>query len=127
MMLICWDDADVRFFGEWNDPIRVYWAEDPNYPSEAPADFNVITTASGVDGWNPVEDGNAAYCAENTAPAVNMTKGQLTSSIIRATFQPEDFAGADFFMMGGTSAIMGIDDFKTWVKDILGAEEVTQQ
>ena len=120
-----WDDADVRFFGEWNDPIRVYWAEDPNYPSEAPADFNVITTASGVDGWNPVEDGNAAYCAENTAPAVNMTKGQLTSSIIRATFQPEDFAGADFFMMGGTSAIMGIDDFKTWVKDILGAEEVT--
>lgn len=121
-----WDDADVRFFGgEGNDPIRVYWAEDPNYPSEAPADFNVITTASDVVGWNSVEDGNAAYCAENTAPAVNMTKGQLTSSIIRATFQPEGFAeDADFFMMGGTSAIMGIDDFKTWVKDILGAEDV---
>ena len=122
-----WDDADVRFFGERNDPIRVYWAEDPNYPSdEAPADFNVITTASDVDEWNSVEDVNAAYCAENTAPAVNMTKDQLTSSIIRATFQPEGFAaGADFFMMGGTSAIMGIDDFKTWVKDILSAEEVT--
>lgn len=121
-----WDDADMRFFGGRNDPIRVYWAEDPNYPSEAPADFNVIATASDVDEWNSVEDGNAAYCAENTAPAVNMTKGQLTSSIIRATFQPEGFAaGADFFMMGGTSAIMGIDDFKTWVKDILGAEEVT--
>lgn len=123
-----WDDADVRFFGgEGNDPIRVYWAEDPNYPSEAPAaDFNVITTASDVVGWNSVGDGNAAYCAENTAPAVNMTKGQLTSSIIRATFQPEGFAADDdFFMMGGTSAIMGIDDFKTWVKDILDAEEVT--
>lgn len=122
-----WDDADVRFFGgEGNDPIRVYWAEDPNYPSEASADFNVITTASDVVGWNSVGDGNAAYCAENTAPAVNMTKGQLTSSIIRATFQPEGFAADDdFFMMGGTSAIMGIDDFKTWVKDILDAEEVT--
>lgn len=123
-----WDDADVRFFGgEGNDPIRVYWAEDPNYPSEASADFNVITIASDVVGWNSVEDGNAAYCAENTAPAVNMTKGQLTSSIIRATFQPEGFAeeDADFFMMGGTSAIMGIDDFKTWVKDILDAEDVT--
>lgn len=121
-----WDDADMRFFSGRNDPIRVYWAEDPNYPSEAPADFNVIATASDVDEWNSVEDGNAAYCAENTAPAVNMTKGQLTSSIIRATFQPEGFdEGADFFMMGGTSAIMGIDDFKTWVKDILGAEEVT--
>ncbi len=122
-----WDDADVRFFGgEGNDPIRVYWAEDPNYPSEASADFNDIATASDVVGWNSVEDGNAAYCAENTAPAVNMTKGQLTSSIIRATFLPDDFAaGDDFFMMGGTSAIMGIDDFKTWVKDILDAEEVT--
>lgn len=121
-----WDDADMRFFGGRNDPIRVYWAEDPNYPSEAPADFNVIATASDVDEWNSVKDGNAAYCAENTAPAVNMTKGQLTSSIIRATFQPEGFAaGDDFFMMGGTSAIMDIDDFKTWVKDILGAEEVT--
>lgn len=121
-----WDDADMRFFGGSNDPIRVYWAEDPNYPSEAPADFNVIATASDVDEWNSVDDGNAAYCAENTAPAVNMTKGQLTSSIIRATFQPEGFGeGADFFMMGGTSAIMDIDDFKTWVKDILGAEEVT--
>lgn len=121
-----WDDADERFFGERNDPIRVYWAEDPNYPSEASADFNVIATASDVVGWNSVGDGNAAYCAENTAPAVNMTKGQLTSSIIRATFLPDDFAAvADFFMMGGTSAIMGIDDFKTWVKDILDAEDVT--
>lgn len=121
-----WDDADVRFFGgEGNDPIRVYWAEDPNYPSEASADFNDIATASDVVGWNSVGDGNAAYCAENTAPAVNMTKGQLTSSIIKATFLPDDFAAvADFFMMGGTSAIMGIDDFKTWVKDILGAEDV---
>ena len=95
---------------------RVYWGMDPNYSnltgnklSDYTSDFsimggdakfneapfvspvNVATTGKKVDA-RFVNSGESMYCLENTFDIKNMTQGQTTRVVFKATYTPKDYA-----------------------------------
>lgn len=96
---------------------RVYWGEDPNYSnlngktllSDYASDFSIMNDAakfteapfvSPVNGVLPsgevdakfVNSEESMYCLENTFNIFNMTQGQTTRVVFKATYTPKDYA-----------------------------------
>ena len=107
---------------------RVYWGIDPNYSMNlsdltkcgeqftlAPADGSGVTWKNGSGSDNPL------YCLENTFDIKNMTQGQTTRVLLKATYTPkalETETDKTFFMIGNSS------DF--WTKTTL-TEQITSK
>lgn len=96
---------------------RVYWGMDPNYSNltgktalseyindfsimDGAAKFTEVPYASPVNGVLPsgevdakfVNSEESMYCLENTFNIFNMTQGQTTRVVFKATYTPNDYA-----------------------------------
>lgn len=103
---------------------RVYWGIDPNYSMDL-SDFTNCKaqfTLAEPDGkgvtWNNGSGSDKPlYCLENTFDIKNMTQGQTTRVLLKATYTPkalENETDKTFFMIGNSS------DF--WTKNTLTAQ-----
>lgn len=90
---------------------RVYWGMDPNYSnltgkvnlSDYTGDFSImggdakfaeapfVSPVNGVDA-KFVKSDESMYCLENTFDINNMTQGQTTRVVFKATYTPKDYA-----------------------------------
>lgn len=108
--------ATSRFVSQLNTTgafKRVYWGIDPNYSMDLSdlAKCKTQFTLADPDGkgvtWN---DGSGSdkplYCMENTFDIKNMTQGQTTRVLLKATYTPkalEKETDKTFFMIGNSS------------------------
>ena len=108
--------ATSRFVSQLNTTgafKRVYWGIDPNYSMDLSdlAKCKTQFTLADPDGngvtWN---DGSGSdkplYCMENTFDIKNMTQGQTTRVLLKATYTPkalETETDKTFFMIGNSS------------------------
>ena len=107
---------------------RVYWGIDPNYSmdlsdlTKCGEQFTLATAeGSGVTWKNGSGSDNPLYCLENTFDIKNMTQGQTTRVLLKATYTPkalESETDKTFFMIGNSS------DF--WTKTTL-TEQITSK
>lgn len=116
-----------RFIGSVS-PYRVYWSADYNYGDVASFEldnhFKIIRNDAEAE-WKNVtvgneeyNEGNVAYCYENTTEAQEMTCDHLTSLLIKAKFSPAGIDGS-FFIMNSTSAMTSEDAFVTWAQELV--------
>ena len=108
---------------------RIYWGKDPNYSNdilkltdkdaERQAEFNFISATSEINKTFT----ESAYCLENTFNLANMYQGQTTRVIFKATYTPNDDAGASladadgtFYTIGNMTTILNTAKLKTAVE-----------
>ena len=92
---------------------RVYWGIDPNYSMDlsdlvkCKAQFTLADAAGkGVTWKNGSGSDKPLYCLENTFDIKNMTQGQTTRVLLKATYTPkalETETDKTFFMIGNSS------------------------
>lgn len=92
---------------------RVYWGIDPNYSmdlsdlAKCKAQFTLADAAGkGVTWKNGSGSDKPLYCLENTFDIKNMTQGQTTRVLLKATYTPKALEKATdktFFMIGNSS------------------------
>lgn len=105
--------ATSRFVSQLNTTgafKRVYWGIDPNYSmgltelDKCKEQFTIVK-ADGTDAnWKSSTD--PLYCLENTFDIKNMTQGQTTRVLLKATYTPkalEKETDKTFFMIGNSS------------------------
>ncbi len=90
---------------------RVYWGIDPNYSmgltdlTECKKQFTLAEADGQGVTWNEGSD-KPLYCLENTFDIENMTQGQTTRVLLKATYTPkalETETDKTFFMIGNSS------------------------
>lgn len=97
---------------------RVYWGKDPNYKNdnlklkdkdaEREAEFNFIDATSKIDkDFANATNTNPVYCLENTFNLTNMSQGQTTRVIFKATYTPKDDKGNSLAETDGTFYTIG--------------------
>lgn len=121
--------ATSRFVSHADAFKRVYWGIDPNYSMDltkldkCKEQFTIVKTDGSDATWKSSTE--PLYCLENTFDINNMTQGQTTRVLLKATYTPkalEKETDKTFFMIGNSS------DF--WTKTTLSdqikskAEEV---
>ena len=105
--------ATSRFVSHADAFKRVYWGIDPNYSMDL-SDFTNCKaqfTLAEPDGkgvtWNNGSGSDKPlYCLENTFDIENMTQGQTTRVLLKATYTPkalEKETDKTFFMIGNSS------------------------
>lgn len=92
---------------------RVYWGIDPNYSmdlsdlAKCKAQFTLADAAGKEVTWkNGSGSDKPLYCLENTFDIKNMTQGQTTRVLLKATYTPKALENATdktFFMIGNSS------------------------
>lgn len=89
---------------------RVYWGIDPNYSmgltdlAKCKEQFTLVKTDGKDATWKSSTD--PLYCLENTFDIKNMTQGQTTRVLLKATYTPkalETETDKTFFMIGNSS------------------------
>ena len=108
--------ATFRFVSQLNTTgafKRVYWGIDPNYSmdlsdlAKCKAQFTLAEAdGQGVTWNNGSGSDKPLYCLENTFDIKNMTQGQTTRVLLKATYTPkalETEKDKTFFMIGNSS------------------------
>lgn len=105
--------ATSRFVSHADAFKRVYWGIDPNYSmgltelDKCKEQFTIADAAGkGVTWKNGSGSDNPLYCLENTFDIKNMTQGQTTRVLLKATYTPkalETETDKTFFMIGNSS------------------------
>lgn len=104
---------------------RVYWGIDPNYSmgltdlTKCKEQFTIVKDDGSDADWKSSTE--PLYCLENTFDIKNMTQGQTTRVLLKATYTPkalETETDKTFFMIGNSS------DF--WTKTTL-TEQITSK
>lgn len=122
-----WADfwKDDRFYSSIDDGFqRVYWGVDPNYSGSTlnqstslaacQTAFNMMADAD-ING----EFGTAQYCLENTFDIDNMTQGQTTRVVIKATYTPKDgTTGTTFYKLDTESKLYTQAELEAHIKQI---------
>lgn len=105
-----WALSDVnRFYGTATDPVRTYFAEDPNYSSVSDGDFTL--DAAGTKAT--LKTSVPSYCLENTFSLDQQIDKAATFVRIKATYQPKPNQGQtytgelDGYTKGDNFFIMG--------------------
>lgn len=84
-----------RFKGVATDPMRIYWAIDPNYSTGDAAnrifDKTICTNAMGENGYN------IDYCLENTFDAANQKQGQTTRVMLKTKYTRNGTTGGNMY------------------------------
>lgn len=89
---------------------RVYWGIDPNYSKNLAdkaacgKEFTLVKADGSDAAWKTSTD--PLYCLENTFDIKNMTQGQTTRVLLKATYTPkalETETDKTFFMIGNSS------------------------
>lgn len=102
-----------RFYGTAINPVRTYFAEDPNYSTDAT--FALDADGSGAT----LNESQPGYCLENTFDLSRQIGTQATRVLLKASYAPkfgagESFSGAlsgytagdKFFIMGSQPATL---------------------
>lgn len=108
--------ATSRFVSQLNTTgafKRVYWGIDPNYSMDlsdlekCKEQFTIADAAGTSVAWKKGSGSdNPLYCLENTFDIKNMTQGQTTRVLLKATYTPkalETETDKTFFMIGNSS------------------------
>lgn len=108
--------ATSRFVSQLNTTgafKRVYWGIDPNYSMDlsdlekCKEQFTIADAAGTKVKWNNGSGSDKPlYCLENTFDIKNMTQGQTTRVLLKATYTPkalEKETDKTFFMIGNSS------------------------
>lgn len=105
--------ATSRFVSHADAFKRVYWGIDPNYSmvltelDKCKEQFTIADAAGTSVAWKKDSGSdNPLYCLENTFDIKNMTQGQTTRVLLRATYTPkalETETDKTFFMIGNSS------------------------
>lgn len=104
--------ATSRFVSHADAFKRVYWGIDPNYSMDltkldkCKEQFTIVKTNGSDATWKSSTE--PLYCLENTFDIKNMTQGQTTRVLLKATYTPKALASAadkTFFMIGKSSDI----------------------
>lgn len=105
--------ATSRFVSHADAFKRVYWGIDPNYSmgltelDKCKEQFTIADAAGkGVTWKNGSGSDKPLYCLENTFDIKNMTQGQTTRVLLKATYTPkalETETDKTFFMIGNSS------------------------
>lgn len=105
--------ATSRFVSHADAFKRVYWGIDPNYSMDlkdftnCKAQFTLAEPdGKGVTWNNGSGSDKPLYCLENTFDINNMTQGQTTRVLLKATYTPkalENETDKTFFMIGNSS------------------------
>lgn len=105
--------ATSRFVSHADAFKRVYWGIDPNYSmglsdlAKCKAQFTLAEAdGKGVTWNNGSGSDKPLYCLENTFDIKNMTQGQTTRVLLKATYTPkalETETDKTFFMIGNSS------------------------
>ena len=105
--------ATSRFVSHADAFKRVYWGIDPNYSmglsdlAKCKAQFTLAEAdGQGVTWNNGSGSDKPLYCLENTFDIKNMTQGQTTRVLLKATYTPkalETETDKTFFMIGNSS------------------------
>lgn len=108
--------ATSRFVSQLNTTgafKRVYWGIDPNYSmalsdlEKCKEQFTIADAAGTKVKWNNGSGSDKPlYCLENTFDIKNMTQGQTTRVLLKATYTPkalEKETDKTFFMIGNSS------------------------
>lgn len=105
-----WALKDVnRFYGTATNPVRTYFAEDPNYASSTTGDFSLDATGEKAN----LKENVPSYCLENTFSLDRQIDKAATFVRIKATYKPKAPSGGslpptlagytdgdNFFIMG---------------------------
>ena len=105
--------ATSRFVSHADAFKRVYWGIDPNYSmgltelDKCKEQFTIADAAGTSVAWKKGSGSdNPLYCLENTFDIKNMTQGQTTRVLLKATYTPkalEKETDKTFFMIGNSS------------------------
>ena len=103
--------ATSRFVSHADAFKRVYWGIDPNYSmvltelDKCKEQFTIADAAGTSVAWKKDSGSdNPLYCLENTFDIKNMTQGQTTRVLLRATYTPKALeTDKTFFMIGNSS------------------------
>ena len=105
--------ATSRFVSHADAFKRVYWGIDPNYSmvltelDKCKEQFTIADAAGTSVAWKKDSGSdNPLYCLENTFDIKNMTQGQTTRVLLKATYTPkalETETDKTFFMIGNSS------------------------
>lgn len=110
-----WALSDVnRFYGTATNPVRTYFAEDPNYSSDGTFTLDADGTGATLTESQP------GYCLENTFDLTRQIGTQATRVLLKASYAPKlksgesSFTGAlagytageKFFIMGSQPATL---------------------
>ena len=105
--------ATSRFVSRADAFKRVYWGIDPNYSmgltelDKCKEQFTIADAAGTSVAWKKGSGSdNPLYCLENTFDIKNMTQGQTTRVLLKATYTPkalETETDKTFFMIGNSS------------------------
>lgn len=105
--------ATSRFVSHADAFKRVYWGIDPNYSmgltklDKCKEQFTIADAAGKGVTWNNGSGSEKPlYCLENTFDIKNMTQGQTTRVLLKATYTPkalETETDKTFFMIGNSS------------------------
>ncbi len=102
--------ATSRFVSHADAFKRVYWGIDPNYSmgltelDKCKEQFTIVKADGTNAKWKSSTD--PLYCLENTFDIKNMTQGQTTRVLLKATYTPkalEKETDKTFFMIGNSS------------------------
>lgn len=104
---------------------RINWAIDGNYSGgyTVANEFNTWTAASNEPKpaeWNTnfIENGDVAYCFENTFDAANMKQNQTTGLLIKGKYTHNGATGeTNFFVVGNQAAALTLEQFVQIVKE----------
>lgn len=112
-----------RFYGTATDPVRTYFAEDPNYDTDGA--FSCVGTAAAT-----LSEEQPGYCLENTFDLSKQIDKAATYVLLKASYKPTKVSGYDegdnFFIMGSRpTTILTASDLATVietevVKDVYG-------
>ena len=116
-----------RFYGSTENPVRTYFAEDPNYSSISSGDLNFVDSYD-ASVWKAVDQ--PSYCLENTFDVANMNEDAATRADFYATYRPDNdaFAGDcddekiytddhNFFMRGNSTAFYTVKGIARVIAD----------
>ncbi len=114
-----------------NDMQRIYWAEDPNYDSQANTGGTTATNSVSTGLFNTLAADAVAsvngdlsvpqYCFENTFDINNMRKDRTTRVLFKAKFQPKGIdANVTWFTLGASTTPRSVKDVKKIVEEAIG-------
>lgn len=110
-----WALSDVnRFYGKATNPVRTYFAEDPNYDTDGTLSC-VGTTAATLSEEQP------GYCLENTFDLSKQIDKAATYVLLEASYKPTKVSGYtegdNFFIMGSRpTTILTASDLATVIE-----------
>lgn len=94
---------------------RTYWAEDPNYSTDAT--FKTISNPTNIK--NDV--GTCEYCLENTFDVKHQKQDQTTRVLVKAVYTPAGKTeGATWYTLGNSGKELSAEDVQTMISNELG-------